>query len=153
MPVIQESSGVASSSRLVDQQKAGNRIFHAKSRSIKAGSGAGGHGHGGPIASSYMRLEEPNTPTLQQAHLLSSSPYLHSQARKASASPGEGGAVEANANFATLPLSVNQKLNVLNNVNSRQATRISAMSNAYSSRSRPNSLKSAIDGVNSRKAL
>ena len=70
--------------------------------------------------------------------------------RRASGSPEEGGVVKANANFATLPLSVNQKLSSINNtgVNSRQAMRISAMSNAYSSKSRPTSLRSAIESQN-----
>ena len=101
-----------------------------------------------------MRLEEPPTPA--PAQLLMTSPYLSTQQLKRTSF--EVPSQIAAQGQAALPLSLNGKLNLLSNVkaNSRQAVRIMAMSNVYSSSrqgNRPNSLKQAIDQMNGRKTM
>ena len=103
-----------------------------------------------------MRLEEPPTPA--PAHLLMTSPYLSTQQLKRTSFEVPSQIATQGQGQAALPLSLNGKLNLLSNVkaNSRQAVRIMAMSNVYSSSrqgNRPNSLKQAIDQMHGRKTM
>lgn len=117
MPAIREQTAVStSSSPVIDAKKQSPKLHNNQPKNPvvnlrvypKSKSSRTTGAEQEAAAASYMRLEEPLTPGYKASCF---SPYLKPMkpsSRKTSASPEEGGIVHANANFCTLPLSVNQ---------------------------------------------